>query len=365
MFINCPHCGALIATDPATDLPPPRCPRCAGNLHASQQPSTAPAEPASATGDAAEAVAAPTAALAEAIAAAAAPAAGDMATATAADAGHDIASGSDGVVADTRSGSDIPDRSIPAQTGVATDSTVPATPDRTAATTASDRGVGIAEATQDRSSKADTAGRTPDAVAERAPAVPEAREPPPSVPAADAPTPARRDKPAPSFARIRAPAAAANARRRWTLPSLIAGLSLLLVLQWILADRARLAADAGWRPFVAQVCATLRCELPPWREPSAFALLERDVRPHPDVPGALRVTATFRNDARWPQPWPQVMLTLSDVDGHAVGARVFDAGEYLGAAPTQKELSSGQTATIRMDVLEPAPRVVAFAFDFR
>src|SRR5690606_8970699 len=28
MFINCPNCSALVATDLATDLPPERCPRC-------------------------------------------------------------------------------------------------------------------------------------------------------------------------------------------------------------------------------------------------------------------------------------------------------------------------------------------------
>src|SRR5690606_14914701 len=32
MFINCRHCHTLVATDPATDLPPERCPRCAGVL---------------------------------------------------------------------------------------------------------------------------------------------------------------------------------------------------------------------------------------------------------------------------------------------------------------------------------------------
>ena len=32
MFVNCKHCNALVATDPATDLPPERCPRCAGVL---------------------------------------------------------------------------------------------------------------------------------------------------------------------------------------------------------------------------------------------------------------------------------------------------------------------------------------------
>src|SRR3546814_485558 len=33
MFINCPFCKALVATNPATDQPPEHCPRCAAKLH--------------------------------------------------------------------------------------------------------------------------------------------------------------------------------------------------------------------------------------------------------------------------------------------------------------------------------------------
>src|SRR5690606_31094994 len=32
MFINCPFCKALVATNPATDQPPEHCPRCAAKL---------------------------------------------------------------------------------------------------------------------------------------------------------------------------------------------------------------------------------------------------------------------------------------------------------------------------------------------
>ena len=32
-------------------------------------------------------------------------------------------------------------------------------------------------------------------------------------------------------------------------------------------------------------------------------------------PGALRVQAGFRNEAPWPQAWPELVLTLSDVEG--------------------------------------------------
>lgn len=155
----------------------------------------------------------------------------------------------------------------------------------------------------------------------------------------------------------------ARAGLRWKTIAVVAGLALLLLLQLLLADRASLATDARWRPLVSTLCGALGCSLPPWREPSAFTVLQRDVRPHPATPGALRVTATFRNDARWPQPWPRLRLTLSDVDGRAVATRDFAASDYLGGTPAQAELGSGQSASIAMDIAEPARHSVAFDFE--
>ena len=146
---------------------------------------------------------------------------------------------------------------------------------------------------------------------------------------------------------------------------MLAGLALLLVLQLLLAQRDVLARDARWRPTVDVLCRALRCTLPPWRDPTAFTMLARDVRPHPTAPGTLQIAASFRNDARWSQAWPRLVLTLSDVDGRVVGARAFTAREYLGAPPTQNTLASGQTAAISLSVVEPAPGVVSFGFEFR
>jgi hypothetical protein len=147
--------------------------------------------------------------------------------------------------------------------------------------------------------------------------------------------------------------------------AIAAALALLLVVQVLLADRAQLAADARWRPVVEGACAVLRCDVPAWREPAAFTLMQRDVRPDPARPGVLHVAASFRNDARWAQAWPRLVLTLSDADGRAVGFRAFEPSEYLGKAPAQPTLASGASAVVALDVIEPGPGVVAFTFDFR
>lgn len=166
----------------------------------------------------------------------------------------------------------------------------------------------------------------------------------------------------PSFTRRTVEPATSSRTALWQWIAL--GLLLLaLPLQLLLADRTRLAADAEWRPLLASLCGVLHCELPPWREPQAFTMIERDVRPIPSSPGELQVRATFRNDARWAQPWPHLQLSLADADGRTVGARGFEPREYLGHVPTTS-LGSGQSAQIAFRIREPAVPAAAFQFEF-
>ncbi|HVJ36773.1 MAG TPA: DUF3426 domain-containing protein [Stenotrophomonas sp.] len=168
---------------------------------------------------------------------------------------------------------------------------------------------------------------------------------------------------APTFARPRVRARAPRASAwQWMV---LAALALLLVMQILLADRARLAADARWRPVLSGLCGMLHCELPVWHEPTAFTMLDRDVRPAPGETGVLRIQASFRNDARWQQAWPWLQLSLSDADGRVIGSRVFSPAEYLGQAPEPGQtLAPGQSGRVDFRVREPAAGTAAFTFDF-
>lgn len=157
-------------------------------------------------------------------------------------------------------------------------------------------------------------------------------------------------------ARLRTP------RWQW---GMVAGLAALLLVQIAVADRARLAADAGTRPWIAGLCGVLRCSLPAWREPAAFSMLSRDVRPVPGQAGALQVQASIRNDARWAQAWPSLRLSLSDADGRVIGTNVFAPADYLDrATDPAATLEPGQSAQIAFRVREPAASTVAFTFEF-
>ena len=153
-------------------------------------------------------------------------------------------------------------------------------------------------------------------------------------------------------------------RSRWLAWLAVPLLALLLVLQVAVADRARLAADRDWRPRIVAMCGALGCDVPPWREPAALRVTSRDLRPHPSVPGVLVVSATFRNDAPFAQPWPQLQLSLQNIDGDSLGLRRFAPREYLGAAPATRMIGAGQSASIRVEILDPGRRAVAFGFEF-
>jgi hypothetical protein len=167
----------------------------------------------------------------------------------------------------------------------------------------------------------------------------------------------------PSFTRTeRAPRAPRVPAWQWTALAVLTG---ALGIQMLIADRARLAQDALWRPVLERACGVLRCALPAWHQPQAYTMLARDVKPAPGAPGVLQVRATFRNDARWPQRWPAVALSLSDADGRVAGARVLVPGDYLDPAQLHATLAPGQSGQMTVQVREPQGGVVAFAFEFR
>jgi len=145
----------------------------------------------------------------------------------------------------------------------------------------------------------------------------------------------------------------------------VPALALGLVVQIAVADRARLAADPVWRPRIIALCDLLRCQVPAWHEPAALHIISREIRPHPSAPGVLLVTATFRNDAAFAQAWPQLQLSLTNLDGDSFGLRRFSPREYLGSDPATPLIDAGQSATITLEIVDPGRRAVAFGFEFR
>lgn len=333
MFIACPQCRYLVATDPRTQSAPAHCPRCSAVLSAGD------GTPLAAAGVTESPVSAGGQSLASLLRRNDPPGPAEQ-TAVLESAAEAVDTSND----------------TPSEHIVAVDPAPEALSDDGQELSTSDNE--LAAATQ-----IDIA---PDAAAEAAEVAPQTAAADPKVtvlPSAPAAKPARGAR-APAFLGSRSTPASGHATPLWQWALLVV-LLLSLALQMLLADRARLAADAGWRPLLSSLCGVLGCSIPAWREPQAFVMLDRDVRPVPDVAGVLQARATFRNDARWSQPWPILLLTLKDADGRDLGARAITPAEYLRGSAALSELAPGQSAQVAVNLREPSANVVAFSFDFR
>lgn len=166
------------------------------------------------------------------------------------------------------------------------------------------------------------------------------------------------------------PAFAASRRRgrRGSNTPWLAGCALLLLvlggeIAW--AERARWIDDARARPWLDAACAKLGCRPPLRRDAATLSLLARDIRPHPSVEGALIVSATLRNDADFPQAYPTVGITLSDLDEKRIAMRRFAPREYLGdTRALDQGLAAGASTALVFEIADPGRNAVAFEFKF-
>ena len=153
--------------------------------------------------------------------------------------------------------------------------------------------------------------------------------------------------------------------RRW--PWVVAGLLLTLALggQLAWAKRELLLRDPLVGGWLRAACAAADCELPLVSSPHQLRLLASNVQAHPSVSGALMISASIRNDAIFSQPFPVLMITLSDAQGQRIAMRRLQPREYLDDVTILKHgLAPGASAALVIEVKDPGDKAVAFEFDF-
>jgi predicted Zn finger-like uncharacterized protein len=173
---------------------------------------------------------------------------------------------------------------------------------------------------------------------------------------------------------IRAPVRVEGASRRaaaarnpgnggWWFGSFL--LALTLSGQIAYAERERLLEDARLRPLLDRACEQLNCRLPMRTAVDSIRLVSREVRPHPDAPKALMISASMVNDASFTQRFPVVEVTLSDLGERAIAKRRFQPAEYLAEAESiERGFPAGATAPLVFEVNDPGQEAVAFEFRF-
>jgi hypothetical protein len=159
-------------------------------------------------------------------------------------------------------------------------------------------------------------------------------------------------------------------RRHWALTTLYAvlALSLLAALagQIMMFRNAELANRwPALRPALSAFCQYLPCYYAGPRDIKQIALVSRDVRSHPTAKNALLISATIVNNASFSQPYPNILITLSDLSGTVVARREFRPPEYLNRVYNRFVLMQPDTPVhIELAVLDPGDDAVNFEFEF-
>lgn len=160
------------------------------------------------------------------------------------------------------------------------------------------------------------------------------------------------------------------ARRDLTMRDAFSGvaiifLAVVLAAQWVFFNRAELARDRNWRPYLVEFCKHMQCSLPQQVDLSQIELVNRDVRQHPSVDEALLVIATLSNQADFTQPYPVLEVSFTDPGGNPVAMRRFRPQEYVDDAFAIGDgMPPGEPVSIMLEIQDPGESAVSYQFGF-
>lgn len=140
---------------------------------------------------------------------------------------------------------------------------------------------------------------------------------------------------------------------------------LVLLGQYMAANRDTLARDPGWRGFYEVACGAIGCVLPGDSDVRRIQGANLVVRSHPDAGNALVVDAVIYNRAAFAQPFPRLELGFSDAQGNPVAGRVFTPAEYLkGELAESKVMPPDTPIHLSLDIIDPGPGAVNYELRF-
>jgi predicted Zn finger-like uncharacterized protein len=155
-------------------------------------------------------------------------------------------------------------------------------------------------------------------------------------------------------------------RRRSGSPGIWVGaavaLALLLAGQLVHQNREWLAARGPWGRPLRAMYAAVGVPIGVPANLSVYQLRQWGVTGDPGADGTLRVRASILNASPQPQPHPLLRVNLANRFGTRIGARDFDAAEYLGH-PVEGTLKPGERVDATMEILDPGREAEGFEID--
>lgn len=145
----------------------------------------------------------------------------------------------------------------------------------------------------------------------------------------------------------------------WSALSLAALISLGLQYASIKFDT--LAREPVLRPLYAIACSVISCELPDMFNSAAIRSSNLVVRSDPTMPNVLIVDAILQNNASYEQPFPELELYFSDLNGFPIASRQFRPSEYLsGEMSGKNQMPVSKSIHISLQIVDPGDKAVNY-----
>ncbi|HEY3487396.1 MAG TPA: zinc-ribbon and DUF3426 domain-containing protein [Gammaproteobacteria bacterium] len=160
------------------------------------------------------------------------------------------------------------------------------------------------------------------------------------------------------------------ARNRWSTAAWSLGIAVLgvgLLLQVAYIERARLLKHERIAAYITDLCQRIPgCILPAARDLSRIQLISRSVYSHPNIEGVLIVNAVITNTASFNQPYPVLLISMSNIRGQVIAERYFPPTEYLlgESGATAASMEPGKSVPVTLAVMDPGQDAMAFELDF-
>lgn len=144
------------------------------------------------------------------------------------------------------------------------------------------------------------------------------------------------------------------------------GIVLLLAIaalpaQWLYYHWDNLLQDPKAHGMLSRACDALGCQLPPIQQPEQIKVTELVVRSHPERDSALMIDSILLNTAVQPQPFPDFVLTFSDLKNVVVASRRFVPSEYLhGELQGTSKIPSRQPVRITLEIDDPGQQAINY-----
>ena len=136
------------------------------------------------------------------------------------------------------------------------------------------------------------------------------------------------------------------------------------IAQAIYYQRYQLVENPRYQQQVINLCQVLPCAETAFSSTEQIRLLERNVFTHPVASNALMVTGSFVNQAPFAQKFPELLISLFDVQGKLIANRLFTPPEYLLDDKNRGVVKPGLPVQFRLEIVDPGTDALTYEFEF-